>query len=253
MDSKVSLSTKCSGKKTVNRDVYFTPPYKIIAPIYTGDEAEIFLLSSSAGLLKGDTIDMDFRFEENSKVKISSQSYEKVFDTQDGCVTRNLSIDVLDKARVKFMPYPTIPFKNSSYTSTCEVNLAEDCKFCYLDIFSCGRVHSDERFKMRSFHNYLSVNVAKKPVFIDNTLIDPVRWDYNSIGMWHGFSHNGFMYVYSKNSEQDIINLALELGTQKLEGYEFGASRCRAGVCIRVLGNSGDKIFKYFEEIAKTL
>ncbi|MFI3226969.1 MAG: urease accessory protein UreD [Clostridia bacterium] len=250
MNSKVCVSTKFNGKKTVNDDVFFTPPYKIIAPIYNDDEAEIVLLSSSAGLLKGDNIDMQFSFGENSNAKISSQSYEKVFDTLDGKVTRRVEIDVLQDAFVKFMPYPTIPFKNSNFHSVTTVNLAKKSKFCYVDIFSCGRVLSDERFEMNKFYNNFTVKVKNIPVFIDNTLIEPKIWDYDSIGLWHGYTHNGFMYIYGSDDEQSLIKDTLELAKELIPDFEIGASQCKKGICIRILGDSGDRIFKYFKKVS---
>ncbi len=252
MNSCVRLSTKFSHHKTVYDDVYFTPPYKLIAPLYEEDEAHIMLMSSSAGLLQGDKVHMDLHFGEKSKVLVGSQSYEKVFDTQDGDVQKNVHIKAEAQSRIRHMPHPTIPFKNSTYRSKTEVFLAPTATFFYSDIFTAGRVHMGESFLMKLFHATVHVFVKEHLAFADNTLIDPTRWNYADLGLWQGFSHNGLLYAYfpTENEEAAFIEYARQKSQEQLPHFEVGVSKAQKGVCVRVLGDNGDKIYSYFKEIS---
>ncbi len=255
MQSCVRFSTKYSHHKTVYDDVYFTPPYKLIAPLYEGEEAHIILLSSSAGLLQGDVVHMDLHFGAQSQALVGSQSYEKVFDTQEGRVEKNVRMRAEALSRVRYMPHPTIPFKNSHYVSKTHMDLASDSTFFYSDIFTAGRVHMGESFLMKTFQATVHVYVENKLAFADNTLIDPERWNYATLGLWHGFSHNGLLYAYFPSQQQEdlFISLARQKAAEKLSHYEVGVSKAQQGVCVRVLGDSGDNIYTYFKEISQAL
>ncbi len=253
MDSKIYIKTKYTGKKTVYDDVFFTPPYKIIAPLYHEDEAEIMILSSSAGLLGGDQVDMKLDCLEGSNVRITSQSYEKIFDTDGKKAKKKVEINVYPEAVVKYMPHPTIPFANSDYENEVIVNLSEDTIFCYSDIINCGRVYMGERFLMKRYENYFRVNVGGIPVLIDHVVVDPKQWEYSTIGLWHEYTHNGLLYLYAQGKEQLLIEHAREMGLLMLPDFEVGASLSKKGVCIRVLGDSGERISEYFQELVRQL
>ncbi len=254
MNSQVRLSTKYSYNKTVYDDVYFTAPYKIIAPLYEDEEAQIIIMSSSAGLLKDDVVEMDFDFGANTKAKISSQSYEKVFDTQSGIVKKNVSINIAENACIRYMPHPTIPFKNSNYLCNTTINLSKNSCFFYSDIFTCGRVFMDEVFLMNKFQSLVKIYIEGKIAFADNTLIEPKNWNYNTLGLWHEFSHNGLLFAYFDNekSENDFIDFARAYGAKTIPNFELGVSRAFKGICVRVLGDNGDKIYNYFNEISSS-
>lgn len=253
MEAHVRLSTKCFYNRTVYDDVFFTPPYKCIAPLYENGEANIILLSSSAGLLKGDTIHMDFHFKEHSKVNIRSQSYEKIFDTQDGFVEKNITIQVDAHSCVRYIPHPTIPFKNSTYLCKTNITIAQSATFFYCDIFSSGRIFMGENFLMQKFHAHTQISIENTIVFADNTLINPTIWKYNSIGLWHDFTHNGLLYAYfpSQETEDAFITFVRQQASTLPTHFKTGVSKARQGVCIRVLGDNGDKIYYFFQKVTQ--
>ncbi len=253
MQSYLRVSTKYNHHKTVYDDVYFTPPYKLIAPIFEGDEAQIIVLSSSAGLLKDDEIIMDFDFGEKSIARVATQSYEKIFDTNGGKVEKSLNIKAQANTWIRYMPHPTIPFKNSDYCCKTNIQLDARSTFFYSDIFNCGRVFMGEKFLMRKFHSIVKVYVDGKIVFADNTLLEPAQINYASLGLWHEFSHNGLLYAHftTKDAEDNFIKFARKIAHETLTTFEVGVSRASAGICVRVLGNSGDKIYNYFARISE--
>ncbi len=250
MESKITLKTKFNGKKTVIDEVYFTPPYKIISPLYQEDNtAEIVVLSSSAGLLGGDRVEMELGFGAKSNAKITSQSYEKVFNTDGKKVVKTANINVQEDAVVKYMPHPTILFEDSDYENIVNVNLTKSSRFYYSDIFNCGRVFMGEQFLMKKFKNYLRINIEESPVMLDHIVLDPKRWDYGTIGLWHGYTHNGLLYMYQEGRENEFVDLARALGREMIPEFEVGVSSSKKGVCVRVLGDNGSRIVDFFEKI----
>ncbi len=255
MKSHLSIKTKYTNGRTLLADSYFTSPYKVTSPLYHStwqneEQAEIMLMSSSAGLLKDDEVTMDFHFGSQSNVKISSQSYEKIFDTQEGMVRRHTNIILEENASVLFMPKPTIPFRNSCFFSKTKVELNSNSTFYYSDIFTAGRVHMEESFAMKNFHSILEVFVDGKIAFCDNTRIEPSKHKYNSLGLWHDFTHNALLYIYKKNEEDKaFISLIREEASKEIPQYACGVTQVHQGILVRVLGNQGDKISRFFEQI----
>ncbi len=110
-----------------------------------------------------------------------------------------------------------------------------------------------ESFLMKSFQAAVHVFVEGSLAFADNTLIDPARWDYVSLGLWQGFSHNSLLYVYFPTDEEEkaFMHHARQKAAEYIPLFEMGASRAQKGVCVRVLGDNGDKIYTYFREISQ--
>ncbi|MFI3272689.1 MAG: urease accessory protein UreD [Pseudomonadota bacterium] len=252
MQSHIRIATAHRHNKTVCDDIYCTSPYKIVMPLSEDTATHIVVLSSSAGLLQGDTVHMDVDFGAHSHALLSTQSYEKVFDTQDGCAKKELSIRVGDHAHVRYLPQPTIPFANSRYACTAHMHLAPNSTFFYSDIVSCGRVFMGERFCMQSFQSRAYVYLNDTVVFADNTCIIPKRWDYTKLGLWHDFTHNGLLYAFfpTQAEENAFIALARQKATEMVPHCAVGVSNAQRGICVRVLGDSGQKIYEYFSSIA---
>lgn len=253
MKSRLYLETAPMHGRTRVADMFFTPPYKIMSPFMTGAHADIMVMAASAGLLRGDEIQQEFVFRAGSDVSVRTQSYEKVFDTEGGRVTRRVRLAVESGAAVRFLPHPVIPFANSDFDSEMTVELAPDASFACADVFTCGRVGMGERFRMRRFRSILRVRVGGRPAFADHTLIEPSRIDYRGPGLWRDFTHCGLLYAYlpDKMREAAFLEYARMLAAEQLPGGEAGASQALRGACVRALAHSGEAVFAYFDALAE--
>lgn len=253
MNSRLYLETEVRDKKTYIKDVFFKAPYKIMSP-FTDEKTggiQIMLMSASAGLLAGDIFESDLVFGKDSKVKYTSQSYDKVFNTKDKFAQKDVKITVKAGAKVKYMPYPVIPFKNSNFKSHVQVQLDETASFVYCDIFTCGRSGMGEYFEMKKTDSYLKVCVGDKLAFADHTLIEPRKFPYNSMGLWQDYTHNGMMYIYvsDKDKEKELISVIRQKKNEE-ENILLGASNAENGIIVRLMAMSGEKIYNIFNEIS---
>ena len=101
MKSKLYLETEFSHNQTNIKTVEFSAPYKIMSPLKDGTHSDIMLMSASAGLLAGDSLTSEFVFNEQCDVNFISQSYEKVFCTEDRNVKKDTLITVQENAIAK--------------------------------------------------------------------------------------------------------------------------------------------------------
>ena len=77
--SKVKISTLNKNGKTILDDVYVTSPFKVAPPFYKSDDfIKVIIMSSSAGTLEGDVQEYDINLSDNTKMELTSQSFEKI-------------------------------------------------------------------------------------------------------------------------------------------------------------------------------
>ena len=253
MNSSLFLETDFINGKTEIKDVYFTAPYKIMSPFMEGSHMEVMLMSSSAGLLGGDSLTAEMNFGEQSDVTFVSQSYDKVFNTRDMRAEKNIHIYIGKDAKVKYMPYPVIPFANSNYISENIVHIHPGAKFFYSDIFTCGRTGMGERFLMKRFESRTKIFVGEQLDFADHTLISTKILKYDTLGMWSDYTHNGMAYIHTGSEDENEILIEKIRNKSENTGLLNGVSKTGKGFSLRTLGNSGEKIFEFYQTIANML
>lgn len=250
MDSRLYLRTGFAYGRTQIEDVYFTVPYKIMSPFMKGAHMDVIQMSSSAGLLSGDSLEAEFDFGAYSDVSYYSQSYEKVFDTKDDKAGKRIKIKVGSQANVRYMPYPVIPFVNSRYFADNVIQLEKDCSFMYCDIFTCGRTGMGEYYRMKWYESRTQVYVGNQLDYVDHTLIVPERFRYDTLGMWNTFTHNGMMYIYlpEKEGRKKLISVIRKMAEEKK--IVNGITTTEAGIVLRTLGNKGEDLYPFYREVA---
>lgn len=261
MKSRLHMSACLMQEKTILKDVYCEAPYQIMLPFYDGDWMETVIMSSSAGIFGGDDFESGIEVGEGARVRIKSQSYEKVFQRKEQPAVKRVKIEVKKNAAGIYLPYPVIPFAKSRYECNTEIYLHDSSIFLYGDIFNCGRVGMKEQFEMDWFCSRTRIYMEGHLVFADHTYIKPEQWDYGRIGLWHGYTHNGMLYIRFPDKLREDIFLEWFRNQRKMEESQendldmpplyWGSTRCLSGIGIRVLGMEGDRIYQAFEKIAE--
>lgn len=253
MNSQLYVQTGVQYGHTCLEDIFFTAPYKVMHPFSHGSGIEIMVMMASAGLLGGDRLDTKYYLKSGSDVCIGTQGYEKVFNTEDSCAQKEITLVSEADTRVCFLPHPVIPFQGSDYRSAVHVQLCASSTFFYGDVFTCGRTGMGEFFRMKRLESKLDIKVEGKLVFADHTCICPDQMQYTGMGQWQNFTHNGLFYAYFPKEQQqtEFIQKARMLAKQMLPHGLAGVSCARNGVCVRILDKSGDAIFSYFQMLCK--
>ncbi|MCE3039714.1 urease accessory protein UreD [Helicobacter anatolicus] len=243
--TKLHLKTKLgvSGKSVIE-EMFFTPPLKIIDPIYEGDVANIMLLSVSAGLMKGDCQDIDIFIGKNSKIKLTSQSFEKVHNTQDGKALRRTIIHVENDAMLDFFPLPVIPFAQSNFENTTQIFLGTKSTLYYSEIFCAGRVSRNEVFDFTRFDSKLHIFIDKKIKLYDNMLLEPKDVELQNMCMFDNYTH--YLSLVIKNDMIDFEEFR-EMVLQE-EG-NIGVSKHDCFILLRALGRGSEELLKLREKV----
>ncbi|WP_052296472.1 urease accessory protein UreD [Candidatus Epulonipiscium viviparus] len=229
---------------------YFTSPFKVMTPFAADDGfVSVMLLSSSAGIMEGDTQNIAIDIEENSKVEITSQSYEKIHKMKTGCATRETAISVASESELLYTPMPTIPFADSAFANVTTVKLADDAsKLMFAEVLVAGRVHYNEVFRYRYYKSRLKIYVAEELIYFDNARFEPQEMAMSGLLLYDGYTHllHAVMVGYGSKSIVAIREYLSNIAEEVL----FGVSQALGdAVVVKVLGYNSQVLMSIIDKL----
>lgn len=249
--SKLMIKARFNNEQTVLEDVSFTAPFKIMKPFYENqDLMTIMCLTASAGIMEGDEQEFEIFVGEGAKLEFVSQSYEKIHKMNNGSANRTAELYVGKGAYLYYNPLPTLPFKDSAFSSKLRVHLEDHTsQFILKEILSAGRCARGELFEYRYYHNHIQIEESDKIIYVDNTKLHPTCMSLNSLGMYEQYTHFGTLLLCHIPKDpvwfQEVR--ALLDASDHIEG---GVTQVNAAIIvIRVLGYHADQIENLFNRL----
>lgn len=242
--SKLHLEASCKDGKTILSDVSFTAPFKIMHSFYEKkDRMSVTVLAASAGIMAGDRQELRFYVCEGAQMELTSQAYEKIHRMEEGYAARDTFIRVDEDASFYYMPLPTLPFQDSDYRSSLDVELAGDTsQFLFSEVLACGRAFHGEIFRYRRFQNRVTIRQAGKIIYRDNTRYEPGWMDMQGFGMYEGYTHLGNLILCNAPKSEEWIAKVRGI-LDDTDNVEGGVTRTDKGdMVVKVLGKSGDRL-----------
>lgn len=209
--SQLAVQAEYRDGKTILTDVSFTAPYKLMHPFpKPNGGAQIIPVCASAGIMRGDRQEFSYQVGEQAELEVLSQSYDKIHKMDDGCAQRHIYLDVKHNATLYYAPQPVIPFAQSAFDSTIDIQLSDESSHVFFqDILSCGRTAYGERFAYRRFSSKIMVYRAGTLIYRDNTRYEPEKMPMESIGMYEGYTHmaNLLLFGVDTQTQEEIWKL----------------------------------------------
>lgn len=84
--SRLSLEFENINGISDIKNMYMTPPLRVMRPFFEDKFTEVMIMSSSPGLLAGDTQSYEIYAKDDTNVKVLSQSYEKIHPMDKKCI-----------------------------------------------------------------------------------------------------------------------------------------------------------------------
>lgn len=243
-ESRLYIEAKVLNGKTYLEDSYFTAPYKIAKPFFEGDDEvmSLMVMSSSAGVMEGDTYRIDAQLDKYAKVKLESQSCQKIHRMKEGNAFQYNSFNLERGAFLDYAPKSTIPFADSGFCQNTVCTLMEGAAFIYSEILTAGRVKSGEVFKFREYHSKMRVYYNKELIFLENQYLNPKEQDLEEIGFFEGFTHQASMGFFYDGINDELSDKLYEI-LEAMGEIQFGISKTKKyGLIVRILGNSSDSL-----------
>ena len=251
-NSIVDITTLNKDNKTILDNVYFTAPFNVSPPFYNEDGSiKVIVMSSSAGIMQGDIHKYHITVNDNTKIEVTSQSYEKIHKMEDKDASRDCKIFVGSNSVLKYNPLPTIPFKDSAFNSNMNIVLKdESSKLILTDIISCGRVASGEKFEYKYYKSYIEVSCLDKLVYVDNTIYSPSSIDMNGLGMFEGYSHLANILICNFDNSNEKLDFIREI-IDNSDEVDGGATLTQSNdINVKIFGHSAQKLTRISEKIS---
>lgn len=243
-ESRLYIKAKALNGKTYIQDSYFTAPLKIAKPFSdsVNGVVNLMIMSSSAGVMEGDTYRIDVELDKDAKVKLESQSYQKIHRMKDGNAVQHNSFNLAKGAFLDYDPKPTIPFSDSSFNSNTVCRLNEGAAFIYSDILAAGRVKSGEAFRFREYSSTMRIYYDKELIFLENQFLNPKVQSLEQIGFFEGFTHQASMGFFYDGIKDELLNELYGI-LETFEDIQFGISKAKKhGLIVRMLGYGSDSL-----------
>jgi urease accessory protein len=221
-------------------DCSFSSPLKIAKPFYRDNGyTELMIMCASPGILSGDRFDMQFDLGENTKTIISTQSYQKLYNTGDDTARQNVKIQAGENAFLLYCPHPVIPFAQNRFHSDIEIALKRGSRLFFGDILCCGRHGMGERFAFSRYQARTLVSVESEPAFLDVCRLVPQEAAVDGMGFFEGYACQGLLYLYGYEHISLPENPHLEAAlTKAYEGYT-----------VRILSDDAAAIYQFAKEL----
>lgn len=252
MDCRLKITAGYRAGKSYMKDVFVSPPFRVVpvGQTMSDDAAYLMVMSSSPGILDGDHYDLHVEVEENARLQLQSQSYQRLF-TMEGGASQQMQIVLNDNSSFAYVPHPIVPHADSTFRSIAKVEMGENCDLLMSEIITCGRKHHGEVFRFRHFQNLVEIWHRNRLILKDNVLLQPDLMQLGAMGQLEGYTHQGtLMYI---NTQKLLVEDLIEQFQEMLDGeqdMQCGISRIQHdGFVVRCLGNGGEQIYDCFQRI----
>lgn len=245
-------------RKTVVKEQYSKVPLFTQRALYLEESlpsmAYIYIMSPSGGILQGDRYRMDIKLKNNACAHITTQGATRVYRMERNFATQIINVHVDEGSYLEFVPDQIIPYRDSRFYQTVNLNVHDKGTMIYSEIIAPGRVASGESFQYDiCYMKVLARNQKDTLRFIDIAKLEPKKCNMNTVGLLGTFDVVGSTYILTKAEHikelRDDINSAL----QKLTHMSGGASILphNSGVIVRILGTVASDVRSAIYETIK--
>lgn len=256
MKCKLTILASYKNGKSYLKDSFFTRPFRVAdSGLYEEDDGlYLMFMNSSPGILDTDDYDISINLEENSRLQIQSQSYQRLFNMKTGA-KQKMTVQMGQNCTFSYVPHPIVPHENSKFKNHTLIKMNDDCNLILSEIITCGRKLCGEVFRFSHFHNLTEVFHQDRLILKDNIVLEPNINPLNTIIQLESFTHQAtfvFISTKEKSSEPFIQCVHDKLSLEK--EIIFGISEmAENGFVLRVLGNGGEQLHDCFQDLQKLL
>ena len=200
------------------------------------------LTSSSPGILDNDKYRITINVEENAKIILTTQGYQRLF-TMNNCADQSMDLYVQNNASFYFLPHPNVPHKGSSFSAVNNIYLKDKHDLLWSEIITCGRKLSGEAFSFTKFQNIINIYIHSKLVVKEIILVEPFINDVCELGQQEGYSHQSTLLFINDAADMSRIARKCRNSLAAVDGITFGISQLPVnGIIFRALANKAEKL-----------
>jgi urease accessory protein len=216
--------------------------------------AYIYIISPSGGILQGDRYRMDIKLKNNAYSHITTQGATRIYRMENNFATQIVNVVVDDGCYFEFVPDQIIPYRNSRFYQTVNLNVHDNATMVYSEIIVPGRVASGESFEYDiCYMKALAKNQKERIRFIDIAILEPKKRNLKTLGILGSFDVVGSMYILTMAKYVAELNEAINSSVQKFFKISAGATILpyNSGVLVRMLGSVASDLRNAMYEVIR--
>jgi len=255
MNCTVDIQTAERQQRSYLKTAFCTPPFKV-ADITEDKKAatlHLMLMSSSPGVLDGDNYQVTIGLAANTSLHLHTQSYQRLFDMKQGA-SQQTEVHLEPGASFCFLPHPSVPHANASFTAKNNIYLDERCRLFWGEVLTCGRKLNGEVFHFSRYHSLTHIYVRNRLTIRENMLIAPAETDITAMGLWEGFTHHASLIYIDEAAAIDEQARQLDAYLSRQPDILYGITTPAVkGLVIRLLGYKAEQLFDCLTKMAALL
>ncbi len=246
--------------KTVLEKSSSEVPLSVQRALYCDDAclnlAYVYIVSVSGGLLQGDRYRMDITMKKDSMAHITTQGATRIYSMDSNSAMQMVNVCLDENSYLELIPDQIIPYRNSRFYQTVNLNIHDTATMVYSDIITPGRVAMGESFEYDvCFLKTAALNQDNVLKFMDVSNIEPKKQKLSSFGVLGKNTVYGSIYVITK--KQSVVELYSIIGVviSKNADVSGGISIMNddSGLVIRILGCETDAVKRVVSEIVSSV
>lgn len=248
MIAKVHIETEHRNGRTILKDLFCAPPFRIAdisgkRPIHL----RMMQMSASPGILDGDSFHFNIRLKENSVASLETQAYQRLYRMKEGA-EQCIDIALEENAFFEYLPHPTVPHAGTRFKSSTRILMSESSRLVFGEIYTCGRSLCSESFQFHKIHSAISIRLGSKLILKELMVLEPNE-SLTITGMMEGFTHQGSLFIIDPKMKLD--DFIAHVRNEVLTENSFITRINDCGLAVRVMGLHAEPLFELFKIISE--
>lgn len=234
-DGFLDLAFACRDGRTIVTRSRWTVPLQIMAPLALDDPAAVVtMLNPTGGLVGGDRLEIDVDVGAGAHACLTTPSATKVYRTAGDAAEQRVRLRVGRGATLEWVPDHTIPYADSSFRQSIDVEVADGAALVLVDAFSAGRVARGEAWRFRHLDSRITIADDRGPILHDRFVLDGGT-GWARLGFAEAHPYFGSIVVVADGDPASLV-AALDAATAAVpDAVAATAQLSRRGVLVRCL------------------
>jgi len=255
MIAELHIETKQRDGCTHLKKVYATPPFKIadVREDKRDKTLQLMVMSSSPGILDGDEYRIKIDLDEDCRLDLQTQSYQRIFNMQ-GSALQQVEVEMAKGSSYQYLPHPSVPHENSDFTAKNKIYLSNNCRLIWGEVLTCGRKLNGEVFLFTKYHNFTEIFLNGKLIIKENLLMIPKQINVNAMGQLEGFTHQASLIYLDEKADAKQLRESINVFLTGQAHITYGITEApKNGLIIRILGQKAEQLHNCLKAIANMI
>lgn len=233
-DGFLGLRFQQRAGRTTLAQCRFKLPLQALTPAVLADGTTyLMLLNPTGGVVGGDFLLTQIVQEADTRVCLTTPSATRVYRTGTQAAVQETHIAVGERARLEYLPDHLIPYRDSEFRQSLQVEMETGSSALFWDALAAGRVARGERWEFHEVDSRIEISLRGQTAFLNRTRIRPAEVNPKRLGFSEGFNYMATLVIVA--DQLDVWKetaAAMNAELKKIPQVHAGATMLAASGCV---------------------